>query len=88
MAIFSRIQMLLAMEFLVAPGTKSYQILSIVMAEAAPRLNLMDLKIFRSSTKLAMPTVSLQDFPAELAIGLRFELQAWPFGSNSSQGAT
>jgi hypothetical protein len=74
--------------FLVTHDTKSDQILSRVIAEAAPRLNVMDLKIFRSPTELTMPAVSLQNFIAELAISHRLELQARPFGSNSGQEAT
>ena len=68
--------------------TKSYQILGRIVAEAAPRLNVMDLKAFDLPAQLATPAVPLEDFMAELAISLRLELQAWPFGSNSSQGTT
>ena len=67
---------------------KSYQILGRVIAEAAPRLNVMDLKTFDLPARLATPAVPLQDFTAELTVSLRLELQAWPFGSNSSQGTT
>ena len=76
------------MSFLVTDGTKSYQILGRVMAEAAPRLNVMDLKVSDLAARLATPTVPLEDFMAELTIGLRLELQAWLFGSNSIQGTT
>ena len=64
---------------------KSYQILGRVIAEVAPRLDVMDLKSFDLPARLATPTIPLEDFMAELAIGLRLKLQAWPFGSNSSQ---
>ena len=74
--------------FLVTQDTKSYQILGRIVAEAAPRLNVMDLKAFDLPAQLATPTVPLEDFMAELAISLRLELQAWSFGSNSSQGTT
>jgi hypothetical protein len=74
--------------FLVTHDTKSYQILGRVMAEAAPRLNVMDLKAFDLAARLATPTVPLEDFMAELAVSLGLELPAWPFGSNSSQGTT
>ena len=47
----------------------------------------MDLKILQHSTSLATPAVSLQDFTAELAISFRIKPQAWPFGSDPSQGA-
>jgi len=68
--------------------TKSNQILGRVMAEAAPRLNVVDLKAFDLPARLAAPAVALEDFMAELAIGLGLELQTRPFGSNSSQGNT
>jgi hypothetical protein len=73
---------------LVTRGTKSYQILGRVIAEATPRLDVMDLKIFRSSTELATPAVSLQNSAAELAISLWVEFQARSFGSKSIQGFT
>ena len=78
----------MSVSFLVAHGAKSYQILGRVIAEAAPRLNVMDLKIFRSPADLATPAVPLQDFTAELPVGFRVQPQAWPFGSNCSQGTT
>jgi hypothetical protein len=54
---------------LVAFGAKSYEILGCVIAEAAPRLDVMDLKIFRSPADLAAPAIPLQDFTAELTVG-------------------
>jgi len=72
--------------FLVTDDAKSYQILGRVIAEAAPRQNVMDLKVSDLAARLATPTVPLEDFMAELAIRFWLELQAWPFGSNSSQG--
>ena len=54
--------------------TKSYQILGRVVSEAAPRLNVMDLKAFDLPARLAAPTVPLEDFMAELAISLWLEL--------------
>jgi hypothetical protein len=39
--------------FLVTDDTKSYQIFSRVMAEAAPRLDVMDLKAFDLPARLA-----------------------------------
>jgi len=68
------------------PETKSYQILCPVIAQPAPWLHVMDLRIIRASAELAMPSVPREDFTAELTIGLRIELQTWPFGSNFSQG--
>jgi hypothetical protein len=57
------------MSVLVALDAKSHEILSRVIAEVTPRLNVMDLKIFRSSADLATPPVTLQDFTAELTVG-------------------
>ena len=76
------------MSLLVARNAKRYEILSRIIAQAAPRLNVMDLKIFRSPARLAAPAVPLQDFMAELAINRRIELQAWPFGPNAGQRTT
>ena len=76
------------MSFLVAQETKSYEILGRVIAEAAPRLNVMALKSLDAAARLATPTVPLHDFAAELTVRFRLKPQAWPFGSNSSHGAT
>jgi hypothetical protein len=59
----------LSVSFLVTHHTKSDQILGRVIAEAAPRLRVMDLKIFHSPARLAMPAVPLQDFAAKLTVG-------------------
>jgi hypothetical protein len=74
-----------SVNFLVTRDTKSYHILGRVIAEAAPRLNVMDLKILRSPAELATPTVPLQNFIAELTVCFKVELHAWPLGSMSSQ---
>jgi hypothetical protein len=63
----------------VAPDTKSYEILSRIIARAAPRLDVMDLKALNTPTILAAPAVPLQNFTTELAISLRLEFQAWLF---------
>jgi hypothetical protein len=63
------------MDFLVAPHAKSYQILGRVIAEAAPRLNVMNLKLIHLPTTLATPAVSLQDFTAELTISFSVKPQ-------------
>jgi hypothetical protein len=44
---------------LVALDTKSYQILGCVIAESAPRLNVMDLQTFHAPARLASPPISL-----------------------------
>jgi hypothetical protein len=53
MAIVSRIQMPLEMQFLVAPDTNSYHFLGRVIAELAPSLNVMNTKIFRAPAQSA-----------------------------------
>jgi hypothetical protein len=73
---------------LVALDAKSYEILRRVIAQAAPRLKVMDLKIFRSPAALATPAVALQDLMPEFAVGLSVEPQAWPLGPDSTQGTT
>jgi hypothetical protein len=61
---------------LVALDAKGYEILSRVIPQVAPPLFVMDLKTFHPPARLASPAVSLQDFPAELAIGCRVKPQA------------
>jgi hypothetical protein len=39
----------------------------------APRLNMMDLKILHAPASLATPAISLQNFPAKLAIRFRIK---------------
>jgi hypothetical protein len=62
------------MNFLVAPGAKSYEILCGVIPQVAPPLNVMDLKVFHTPTPLAAPAIALQDFPAQLTISFRVKL--------------
>jgi hypothetical protein len=56
---------------LVAIDTKSFQILGCIIAQLAPPLIMMVLKTFHPPARLATPAVSIQDFPAELAISFR-----------------
>jgi hypothetical protein len=63
----------LSVSFLVTHHTKSYQILGRVIAQLAPLLNVMDLKIIHSPAPLATPAIPLQDFPAELTIRFRIK---------------
>ena len=56
------------MGFLMAGSAEGDQIFSSVIAQSPPWLNVMDLKIFHLPAPLATPAISLQDFPAELAI--------------------
>jgi hypothetical protein len=78
----------MSVSVLVAADAKRYEILSRIIAQAAPRLDVMDLKAFNMPAILAAPAVPLQNFTAELAISLRLKFQAWLFCSNSSQGTT
>jgi hypothetical protein len=72
--------------FLVADDTERYEILGCVIAESAPRLDVMDLEIFRSPADFAAPAVPLQDLMAERAVGFSVQFQAGSFGSNCRQG--
>ena len=76
------------MGFLMARCAEGDQILGSVIAQSAPRLNVMDLKILHSPARLATPAISLQDFPAELAISFRVKPQAWPLGADPFQSVT
>ena len=62
------------MGFLMARRAEGDQILGSVIAQSAPRLNVMDLKILHSPARLATPSISLQDLSAELAISFRVKL--------------
>ena len=73
------------MGFLVALGTKGDKILGYVISQASPRLNVMDLKSFDASARLATPAVPLQDLPAKLVISSRLKSQAWAFGTQPAQ---
>ena len=64
----------LLMGFLMARCTEGNQILGSVIAQLAPRLNVMDLKIFHPPARLATPAVSLQNFAAKLAISFGVKL--------------
>lgn len=48
--------------------TESDQIVLLVVAQSAPPLNLMDLKILHVPARLTTPAISLQDFAAMLEI--------------------
>jgi hypothetical protein len=58
----------LSVSNLVADDTESHQILGCVIAQSAPRVNVMDLQTINAPARLATPPISLQDFAAELAI--------------------
>jgi len=73
---------------LVALDAKSYEILSRIIAQAAPGLDVMNLKTLDGSTRLATPAVLLYDFTAELAISFRVKPQSWLFGTHPRQSVT
>ena len=76
------------MGFLMARRAEGDQILGNIISESAPRLNVMDLKIFHPPARLTAPAVSLQDFPAELAISFWIKPQAWPLCADPFQNVT
>ena len=76
------------MDFSMARCAEDDQILGSVIAQSAPRLNVMDLKIFHASARLTSPAISLQDFTAELTIGFRVKPQARSLGTDPSQSVT
>jgi hypothetical protein len=77
-----------SMKRLMTARTESDQIFLLIVALSAPPLNVMDLKIFHAPARLATPAISLQDFPAELAISCRIKPQAGPIGTDSFQKVT
>ena len=78
----------MSVSVLMALDTESYEILGRIIAQAAPRLNVMDLKILHAPARLATPSISLQNFVAELAISFRIKPQARPLGADSLQNVT
>jgi hypothetical protein len=61
------------MSFSMARRAEGDQILSSVIAQSTPRLNVMDLKILHSPARLTAPAISPQDFTAKLAIRFRIK---------------
>jgi hypothetical protein len=76
------------MSFLMARCAQGDQILGSVIAQMAPRLNVVNLKIFHPPARLATPAISLQDFLTELAISFRINPQAGPLSADSFQNVT
>jgi hypothetical protein len=76
------------MGFSVTFCTKSNKILGRIIAQVAPRLNVMDLKILHAPAGLTSPAISLQNFTAELAIRFRIKPQASPLRADSCQIVT
>jgi hypothetical protein len=69
----------------VALDAESYEILGRVIAQSAPWLNVMDLKVFHASARLAPPAISREDLATKFSIGFRIELQSRPFRPYSRQ---
>ena len=78
----------MSVNVLVALDAKSYEILSRIIAQAAPGLDVMNLKTLDAPARLATPAISLQDFTAELAISFRIKDQSWLFGTHPRQSVT
>src|SRR6266404_679583 len=76
------------MGLLMARSAEGDQILGSVIAQSAPRLNVMDLKTLDAPARLATPAVSVQDFQVELAISFRLKPQSWLFGTHPRQSVT
>jgi hypothetical protein len=68
--------------------TKGDQIFLDVITELTARLNMVNLKTFHPSARLATPAVSLEHLPAKLTICFGGKPQSRPFGLYSGQGAT
>jgi hypothetical protein len=78
----------MSVSVLVALDAKSYEILSRVITQTAPGLNVMDLKIFHPSARLTSPAVSLQNFAAEQTIEFWIKPQAGSLWTDSCQSDT
>jgi hypothetical protein len=76
------------MGFLMARCAEGDQILGSVIAQSAPRLNVVDLKIFHAPTPLASPSISLQDFMRKLTRSFNVKFQARPLYADSFQNVT
>jgi len=61
------------MDLLVAHGTKSYKIFCGIISQVAPPLDVMDLKTLHASARLTTPSITLQNFPAQLTISFRIK---------------
>jgi hypothetical protein len=67
-----------------ALDAKGDKIIGRVITQLAARPNVMDLKILHAPARLASPAVSLQNFPAKLAIRFRLKPQPGPLCSPST----
>ena len=76
------------MGFLMAQRAEGNEILGSVIAQSAPWLNVMDLKILHAPARLASPAITPQDFAAELAISFGIKSQAGPLCADPLQNVT
>ena len=58
----------MSVSVLVAPDTKSYRDFRRIIAQAAPRLNVMDLQTLDAPAGLAAPAVPLRDLAGKLPL--------------------
>jgi hypothetical protein len=61
----------------VAISAERYQIFICVVTQSASRANVVDLKTIGSPAILASPSVALQDFGVEFAIGIWVQPKPW-----------
>src|SRR6266436_6357446 len=80
--------MAMSVRALVARDAKSYEILSRIITQAAPGLEVMNLKTLDLPARLATPAISVQDFQVELAISFRIKPQSWLFRTHPRQNVT
>ena len=73
---------------LVALDAKSYEILSRVITQTAPRLDVMDLKILHAPARLTTPAISVQNFTAKITINFRIKPQSGPLCTEPDQSVT
>ncbi len=66
------------MQFVMAGGTESYQVLFAVRTGMASELNVMDLQVPHASADLASPTVSFEDLPVKHCVAFGVDLQTRP----------
>jgi hypothetical protein len=78
----------MSVSVLVALDTESYEILSRIIAQPAPRLYVVDLKILHAPARLTTPSIPLQNFTAKLVVRFRIKPQAGPLGEDSLQNVT
>ena len=61
-----------------APDAKSYEILSRIVAQAAPWRDVMDLETLGSPAPLTAPAIARKDLTTESAVSLGIKLQSRP----------